>query len=50
MRARNRPIVAIPLVGAAIGSGAGDAAFLALAAFVALTGVANAVPAAPDPV
>ncbi len=43
------PIVAIPLVGAAIGSGDGDLAFLALAAFVALSGLANAVPAAPDP-
>lgn len=40
------PILAIPLVGAAIGSGDGEAAFLALAAFAALSGLANAVPAA----
>ncbi len=43
------PIVAIPLVGAAIGSGDGDLAFLALAAFAAASGFANIVPAAPDP-
>ena len=43
------PIVAIPLVGAAIASGDGDLAFLALAAFAAASGFANIVPAAPDP-
>jgi MFS family permease len=42
------PIVAIPLVGAAIGSGDGEAALLALAALAALSGLANAKPAAPS--
>jgi MFS family permease len=41
------PIAAIPLVGSAMGSGDGEAAFLALAAFAALSGLANAKPATP---
>ena len=43
--ANSFPIAAIPLVGAAIGSGDAEAAFLALAAFVLVAGIANARPA-----
>jgi hypothetical protein len=39
------PIWAIPLVGSALSSGHGEAAFLALAGFVAIAGVANLRPA-----
>ena len=39
------PILAIPLVGSAMGSGDGEVAFLALAAFAAVSGLANAKPA-----
>jgi MFS family permease len=41
------PIVVIPLVGGALGEGEGEAALLALAAFVLLAGVANLKPAQP---
>ena len=41
------PIVVIPLVGAALGEGDGEAALLALAAFVLIAGVANLKPAQP---
>lgn len=43
------PIVAIPLIGSAIGSGDGEAALLALAVFSVLSGIANIKPAAPEP-
>jgi DHA1 family inner membrane transport protein len=39
------PIVVIPLVGSALGEGDGEAAFMALAAFVLLAGLANVRPA-----
>jgi MFS transporter, DHA1 family, inner membrane transport protein len=41
------PIVAIPLVGVALGEGDGEAALLAMAGFVLLAGVANLKPAQP---
>ena len=40
------PIAVIPLVGAALGSGDAEAAFIALAAFVLAAGIVNARPAA----
>jgi hypothetical protein len=43
------PIAAIPLVGVAIGEGEAELAFLLLAGFVLLAGVANARPAVPAP-
>jgi hypothetical protein len=39
------PIWAIPLIGSALSDGHGEAAFLVLAAFVALAGVTNLRPA-----
>jgi MFS family permease len=42
------PMVVIPLVGAALAAGSGEAALLALGAFVAIAGVANFSPAAPQ--
>ncbi len=42
------PILAIPLVGGALANGNGEGAFLILAAFVALSGVANLRPAVPS--
>jgi nitrate/nitrite transporter NarK len=41
------PMIAIPIVGAALAAGDGDAALLALAAFVAAAGLANLKPAVP---
>lgn len=41
------PLVVIPIVGAALAAGSGEAALFALAAFVALAGVANFKPAVP---
>jgi predicted MFS family arabinose efflux permease len=41
------PMVVIPIVGAALAAGSGEAALFALAAFVAVAGVANFKPAAP---
>jgi hypothetical protein len=40
-------MIAIPLVGAALAAGSGDAALLALAAFCGAAGVANFRPAVP---
>jgi predicted MFS family arabinose efflux permease len=41
------PMIAIPIVGAALAAGSGEAALVALAAFCGLAGVANFKPAAP---
>jgi len=41
------PMIAIPIVGAALAAGSGEAALLALAAFCAVGGVANFRPAVP---
>jgi hypothetical protein len=40
-------MVVIPLLGAALADGSGEAAFVALAAFCALAGAANLRPAVP---
>jgi predicted MFS family arabinose efflux permease len=42
------PMIAIPIVGAALATGSGDTALLALAAFCALGGLANLRPAVPQ--